>query len=65
MKAMSHAAQKYSGANKFAIFRALRDGAVAQCAAEVQGRWIDEPAGVDGFAASRRRAALIDAARGD
>lgn len=59
MKVMSGAAQKYSWDNKFAIFRTLLDGVVAQCAAEVQGRWIDKLAGVDVFGASHCRAALI------
>jgi glyoxylase-like metal-dependent hydrolase (beta-lactamase superfamily II) len=59
MKVMSQAAQKYSWDNKFAIFRTLLDGVVAQCAAEVQGRWIDKLAGVDVFGASHCRAALI------
>lgn len=59
MQVMSQAAQKYSWDNKFAIFRTLLDGVVAQCAAEVQGRWIDKLAGVDVFGASHCRAALI------
>lgn len=59
MKVMSAAAQKYSWDNKFAIFRTLLDGVVAQCAAEIQGRWIDKLAGVDVFGASHCRAALI------
>jgi glyoxylase-like metal-dependent hydrolase (beta-lactamase superfamily II) len=59
MKVMSAAAQKYSWDNKFAIFRTLLDGVAAQCAAEIQGRWIDKLAGVDVFGASHCRAALI------
>lgn len=59
MGVMSAAAQKYSWDNKFAIFRTLLDGVVAQCATEVQGRWIDKLAGVDVFGASHCRAALI------
>ena len=59
MKVMSTAAQKYSWDNKFAIFRTLLDGVVAQCASEIQGRWIDKLAGVDVFGASHCRAALI------
>ena len=59
MKVMSAAAQKYSWDNKFAIFRTLLDGVVEQCAAEIQGRWIDKLAGVDVFGASHCRAALI------
>jgi len=59
MKVMSAAAQKYSWDNKFAIFRTLLDGVVAQCASEIQGRWIDKLAGVDVFGASHCRAALI------
>ena len=59
MKVMSAAAQKYSWDNKFAVFRALLDGVVTQCAAEIQGRWIDKLAGVDVFGASHCRAALI------
>jgi len=59
MGVMSQAAQKYSWDNKFAIFRTLLDGVVAQCATEIQGRWIDKLAGVDVFGASHCRAALI------
>ena len=59
MKVMSAAAQKYSWDNKFAIFRTLLDGVIEQCAAEVQGRWIDKLAGVDVFGPSHCRAALI------
>lgn len=59
MKVMSQAAQKYSWDNKFAIFRTLLDGVIAQCATEIQGRWIDKLAGVDVFGASHCRAALI------
>lgn len=59
MKVMSEAAQKYSWDNKFAIFRTLLDGVAAQCAAEIQGRWIDKLAGVDVFGPSHCRAALI------
>lgn len=59
MKVMSAAAQKYSWDNKFAIFRTLLDGIVAQCAAEIQGRWTDKLAGVDVFGESHCRAALI------
>jgi glyoxylase-like metal-dependent hydrolase (beta-lactamase superfamily II) len=59
MKVMSQAAQKYSWDNKFAIFRTLLDGVVAQCASEIQGRWIDKLAGVDVFGPSHCRAALI------
>ena len=59
MKVMSQAAQKYSWDNKFAIFRTLLDGAVSQCAVEIQGRWIDQLAGVDVFGESHCRAALI------
>ena len=59
MKVMSTAAQKYSWDNKFAICRTLLDGVVAQCASEIQGRWIDKLAGVDVFGASQCRAALI------
>jgi len=32
---------------------------IDQCAAEIQGRWIDKLAGVDVFGASHCRAALI------
>ena len=59
MGVMSKAAQKYSWDNKFAIFRTLLDGVIAQCAAEIQGRWIDKLAGVDVFGESHCRAALI------
>lgn len=59
MGVMSRAAQKYSWDNKFAIFRTLLDGVIAQCDAEIQGRWIDKLAGVDVFGASHCRAALI------
>ena len=59
MAVMSQAAEKYGWDNKFAIFRTLLDGVVAQCAAEIQGRWIDKLAGVDVFGASHCRAALI------
>jgi hypothetical protein len=59
MKVMSQAAQKYSWDNKFAVFRTLLDGVVAQRATEIQGRWIDKLAGVDVFGASHCRAALI------
>lgn len=59
MKVMSAAAQEYSWDNKFAIFRTLLDGVVTQCAAEIQGRWIDKLAGVDVFGESHCRAALI------
>jgi len=59
MKVMSAAAQKYSWDNKFAIFRTLLDGVIAQCATEIQGRWIDKLAGVDVFGESHCRAALI------
>lgn len=59
MKVMSQAAQKYSWDNKFAVFRTLLDGVITQCAAEIQGRWIDKLAGVDVFGESHCRAALI------
>ena len=59
MGVMSAAAQKYGWDNKFAVFRTLLDGVVEQCAAEIQGRWIDKLAGVDVFGASHCRAALI------
>lgn len=59
MKVMSTAAQKYSWDNKFAILHTLLDGVIEQCAAEVQGRWIDKLAGVDVFGPSHCRAALI------
>lgn len=59
MAVLSKAASRYSWDNKFALFKTLLDGVIDQCAAEIQGRWIDKLAGVDVFGASHCRAALI------
>jgi glyoxylase-like metal-dependent hydrolase (beta-lactamase superfamily II) len=59
MAVMSKAASKYGWDNKFALFKTLLDGAIDQCAAEIQGRWGDKLAGVDVFGASHCRAALV------
>jgi glyoxylase-like metal-dependent hydrolase (beta-lactamase superfamily II) len=59
MAVMSRAAEKYTWDNKFAIFRTLLDGMVAQCASEVKNRWIDELAGVDVYVASHCSTALV------
>ena len=59
MAVMSKAASKYSWDNKFALFKTLLDGVIDQCAAEIQGRWVDKLAGVDVFGPSHCRAALI------
>ena len=53
------AAQKYGWDNKFAVFSIVLDGMVDQCAKEVQGRWINKLAGVDVYASSHCRTALV------
>lgn len=54
----AQAAQKY-GDNSWAIASALIDDAVAQCGREIKSRWIARLEGVDIWAASHCRTALI------
>jgi glyoxylase-like metal-dependent hydrolase (beta-lactamase superfamily II) len=54
----ARAAQKYRD-NTWAIASVMIDDAVGQCAAEIKGRWISRLEGVDVWAASHCRTALI------
>jgi glyoxylase-like metal-dependent hydrolase (beta-lactamase superfamily II) len=53
------AAQKYSRDNSYAITRVVIDRKVAQAAKEIKSRWIGELVGVDVWAESHCRTALI------
>jgi glyoxylase-like metal-dependent hydrolase (beta-lactamase superfamily II) len=59
MAIATHAAEKYTWDNKFALYRTVLDGMIASCTTEVRGRWIDRLAAVDVFGESHCRAALI------
>jgi hypothetical protein len=54
----TRAARKY-GENSWAIASALIDSEVEQCAKEIKGRWIERLEGVDIWAASHCRTALV------
>jgi glyoxylase-like metal-dependent hydrolase (beta-lactamase superfamily II) len=55
---IERAAQKY-GDNKWAIASVVIDSEVSRCAKEVTGRWIEQLEGVDIWAASHCRTALV------
>jgi glyoxylase-like metal-dependent hydrolase (beta-lactamase superfamily II) len=58
-KAVTDAAAKYGWDNKMALFRALLDPMIGQCAKEIVDRWSDKLASVDVYAASHCHTALI------
>ncbi len=55
---LAQAAQKY-GENKWAISSVLIDNEVGQCAEEIKNRWVQRLEGVDIWAASHCRTALV------
>jgi len=55
----ARAIQKYGPENSWAVASVLINGEVGQCAAEIKGRWIDRLEGVDIWAASHCRTALV------
>ena len=55
----ARAVQKYGSENGWAIASVLIDGEVDQCAKEIKGRWIDRLEGVDIWAPSHCRTALV------
>jgi len=59
MKIISEAAAKYGWDNKMALFRALLDPMVDQCAKEIENRWSERLASVDVYAASHCHTALV------
>jgi len=59
MKVVSEAAAKYGWDNKMALFRALLDPMMDQCAREIVSRWSDKLASVDVYARSHCHTALI------
>jgi glyoxylase-like metal-dependent hydrolase (beta-lactamase superfamily II) len=56
---IERAVQKYGSENKWAIASVLIQSEVNECAAEITPRWIDKLEGVDIWAASHCRTALI------
>jgi glyoxylase-like metal-dependent hydrolase (beta-lactamase superfamily II) len=56
---ISRAVQKYGSENSFAVASVLIDSEVDQCADEIKGRWIAKLEGVDVWAASHCRTALV------
>lgn len=55
----ARAIQKYGPENSWAVASVIINGEVGQCAAEIKGRWIDRLEGVDIWAASHCRTALV------
>jgi glyoxylase-like metal-dependent hydrolase (beta-lactamase superfamily II) len=58
-KVVNEAAAKYGWDNKMALFRALLDPMMDQCAREIISRWSDKLASVDVYARSHCHTALI------
>jgi glyoxylase-like metal-dependent hydrolase (beta-lactamase superfamily II) len=56
---IEQAVQKYGPENKWAVASVLIDSEVNECAQEITGRWIDKLEGVDIWASSHCRMALI------
>jgi glyoxylase-like metal-dependent hydrolase (beta-lactamase superfamily II) len=56
---IEHAVQKYGSENKWAIASVLIDSEVSECAPEITARWIDKLEGVDIWAPSHCRMALV------
>jgi hypothetical protein len=59
MNVVAQAAAKYGSDNKMALFRALLDPMIEQCAKEIVGRWSDKLESVDVYAPSHCHTALI------
>jgi glyoxylase-like metal-dependent hydrolase (beta-lactamase superfamily II) len=59
MKVVAEAASRYGWDNKMALFKALLDPMIQQCAQEIVDRWSDKLASVDVYAASHCHTALI------
>jgi hypothetical protein len=59
MKVVSQAAATYGWDNKMALFRAVLDPMMDQCASEIESRWSDRLASVDVYARSHCHTALI------
>jgi glyoxylase-like metal-dependent hydrolase (beta-lactamase superfamily II) len=59
MKAVSQAAATYGWDNKMALFDALLDPMMDQCASEIESRWSDRLASVDVYAHTHCHTALI------
>jgi glyoxylase-like metal-dependent hydrolase (beta-lactamase superfamily II) len=55
----ARAVQKYGPENGWAVASVLINDEIAQCAAEIKGRWIDKLEGVDIWAASHCHTALV------
>jgi hypothetical protein len=56
---IAQAARKYGSDNSYAIARVLMDSEVAQAAKEIKDRWATTLIGVDVWAESHRRIALV------
>jgi glyoxylase-like metal-dependent hydrolase (beta-lactamase superfamily II) len=56
---MAKAVKKYGAENRWALSAVLIDNEVDQCASEIKGRWITKLEGVDIWAASHCRTALV------